>query len=67
MKNSTANDIKTARIFVPVDPLNSYETEIVASINGTDYPVPLGKLVELPENVCQLLVSSRRADNYELI
>lgn len=51
---------KTVKIRIPIDPLNPSIKTITPIVNGKSYQIELGKDVEIPENVYQVLINSGR-------
>lgn len=51
---------KKVKIRIPIDPLNPSIKTITPIVNGKSYQIELGKDVEIPENVYQVLINSGR-------
>ena len=60
MATKQTNNQKTVKIRIPIDPLNPSIKTITPIVNGKSYQIELGKDVEIPENVYQVLINSGR-------
>lgn len=60
MVTKQTNKQKTVKIRIPIDPLNPSIKTITPIVNGKSYQIELGKDVEIPENVYQVLINSGR-------
>lgn len=60
MATKQTNKQKTVKIRIPIDPLNPSIKTITPIVNGKSYQIELGKDVEIPENVYQVLINSGR-------
>lgn len=57
--------IKTAYIYIPIDPLNPSEKTVTVSINGRGWTIARGFGVQVPLDVAKILYDEKYINSYK--